>query len=109
MATFQVDEVQKAAVPCKASEPLEIVTSYTRAKPESCFQFPDSLDAVCSGLTRNSFVGAVHLAYSQHYPLVLSPDMLWQCVAQGFSTHVNQNAEKLRHMFVATLGRKPLW
>ena len=106
MATFPVDEVKKEAVPCKTSKPLEIITNYTRAKPESCFQFPDSLNPVYSGLTRNSFVGTVHLAYSQHYPLVLSPDMLWQCVAQGFAMHVNQNAKKLRHMFVAHAGKK---
>ena len=32
--------------------------------------------------------------------------MIWQCVAQGFAIHVNKNAEKLRHLFVAHKGKK---
>ena len=56
----------------------------------------------------NSFVGAVHTAYYKHYPLILSPDMIWQCVAQGFAIHVNKNAEKLCHLFVAHEGKKKI-
>lgn len=31
----------------------------------------------------NSFMGAIHLAFSKHYPLVLSPDAVWLTIAQG--------------------------
>ena len=34
--------------------------------------------------------------------------MIWQCVAQGFAIHVNKNAEKLRHLFVAHEGKKKI-
>lgn len=43
---------------------------------------------------------AVHIAYARHYPLVLTPDAVWLCIAQGFAIHVNQNAERLRGKFV---------
>ena len=53
----------------------------------------------------HSFARAVHVAFASHYPLVLSPDMIWLCIMQGFSIHVNENAEKLRKMFVSHEGK----
>lgn len=32
---------------------------------------------------------AAYLAFANHLPLVLGPDVLWQCVLQGVSRHVN--------------------
>ncbi len=54
----------------------------------------------------NGFIGAIHTAFSQHYPLVLSPDSIWLCIIQGLSCHINANAEKLRHHFVEFEGKK---
>ncbi len=48
----------------------------------------------------NAFVATAHVAFDQHLPLVLSPDDIWLCIAQGFGTHVNENAERLRGRFV---------
>ena len=106
MATFKVDEVEKATALLPAVDPRKLISHKIQVEPESCSKFPDSLNLVDVGLTKNSFVGAVHAAYDQHYSLVLSPDMIWQCVALGFAIHVNKNAEKLRHMFVAHEGKK---
>jgi hypothetical protein len=39
---------------------------------------------------------AVHVAFSQHRPLSLSPDAIWLVIAQGFGHHVAENAEILR-------------
>ncbi|MBL7775710.1 MAG: DUF4419 domain-containing protein, partial [Saprospiraceae bacterium] len=39
----------------------------------------------------NGFLYAVYRAYAEHRPLVLSPDMVWLTILQGFSTHVNLN------------------
>ena len=52
----------------------------------------------------NPFVATIHHAYSDHYPLVLSPDDVWTIIAQGFAIHVNENAETLRSRFVAHQG-----
>src|SRR5262249_19251179 len=50
-------------------------------------------------------VAAVHLAFSDHRTLVLSPDILWLLVAQGFANHVNANAKELRPKFVKHSGK----
>ena len=43
--------------------------------------------------------------FACHYPLGLSPDMIWLCIMQGLSIHVNKNAEKLKSKFVSHEGK----
>jgi uncharacterized protein DUF4419 len=59
-------------------------------------------------LRGNRFLRAVKLAYDAHYPLVLSPDHVWLMIAQGFSHHVNENAEELRSKFVDHEGKEKI-
>ena len=54
------------------------------------------------------FVQAVHMAYSNHVPLTISPDMIWYLIASATATHINQNSEKLRKVFVNHEGKKEL-
>jgi len=56
----------------------------------------------------HGFLEAVHAAFDQHLPLVLSPDDVWLCVAQGFAYHVEANAEALRGRFVRHEGKVEL-
>lgn len=49
-------------------------------------------------------IEAVHTAFAEHYPLVLSPDDVWLCLAQGLALHVEANAEALRSRFVRHQG-----
>lgn len=65
---------------------------------------PDSL----VNIGYQSFFQGVYRAYAQHRPLVLSPDMIWLLIAQGFSQHVNAHAEELRHLFVEHSGKLSL-
>lgn len=51
---------------------------------------------------------AVYLAFSQHRPLVLTPDVIWLTLAQGFAHHVNNHAEALRSCLVAQKGKVTL-
>jgi hypothetical protein len=53
-------------------------------------------------------IEAVHTAFAEHYPLTLSPDDVWLCLAQGFALHVEANAEKLRSRFVRHDGELAL-
>ena len=109
MATFEVDNVKRAENPLPvAKDMLELITTKIQVKPESCCKLSANINPLKSWSNQNSFVEAVHTAYQSHYPLTLSPDIIWQCVAQGFAIHVNKNAEKLRHMFVAHEGKKKL-
>jgi len=52
------------------------------------------------------FVATLHQAYARHYPVTISPDMIWLLIAQGFASHVNQNGEEMRSYFVDFDGKK---
>ena len=94
MATFEVDEVERGTLLYPKVAVLPILTYKIKVKPESFSKYPDYLNPVDVRYVSNSFVGAVHTAYYKHYPLVLSPDMIWQCVAQGLpsmSTRMQRN------------------
>lgn len=54
----------------------------------------------------HGLVQAIFHAYNNHQTLCLSPDDVWLAIAQGVSTHVNKQAEKLRHLFVEHNGKK---
>jgi hypothetical protein len=67
-------------------------------------QAPDSL--VSFGY--HSFFNGMYQAYADHRPFVLSPDMIWLLISQGFARHVNANPEKLRKYFVDFSGKSSL-
>lgn len=54
------------------------------------------------------FIEAVHTAFSQHRPLVVTPDCIWLLLAQGFSHHIAENKEALRSRLVRHQGRDAL-
>jgi len=56
----------------------------------------------------NAFVATVYQAYSHHYPLEISVEDIWVAIAQGISIHLNENAEKYRHLLVSHEGKKEL-
>jgi hypothetical protein len=56
----------------------------------------------------NPLLAAVYLAFSYHLPLVLSPDVIWNTILQGVSTHVATDPEKHRHAFVSHKDKEVL-
>lgn len=56
----------------------------------------------------HSFISGMREAYWDHRPVTLSPDMIWVLIAQGFSHHVNANAEALRDRMVDFKDKKEL-
>ena len=67
-------------------------------------QLPDNLvEFGC-----HSFFNGMYNAYADHRPFVLSPDMIWLLISQGFARHVNANPEKMRHHFVDFSGKLSL-
>ena len=61
-----------------------------------------------SATDANALVQAAHDAFYGHHPLVLSPDAVWLCLAQGLAHHIAQNAEALRSRFVRHEGKVKL-
>ena len=47
-------------------------------------------------------------AWSQHWPVVLSPDVIWMLICQQFSYYVNKHPEKMRRKLVNHKGKKDL-
>jgi hypothetical protein len=72
---------------------------------EACSSYRGSL---LDGIWFHPVLAAVHMAFDEHRPLTLSPDMIWLMIAQGFAHHVNANAETLRDRFVSHVGTKTL-
>lgn len=64
---------------------------------------PDSLT-----YESHPFITSVRLAYAQHRPLVISPDMVWLVIERGFAQHIDRHAEELRSKFVPFEGKKTL-
>jgi hypothetical protein len=53
-------------------------------------------------------VGAIHQAYRDHRPLVLSPDMFWLLVTQGLALHVNNHPDEFRDRFRVGPGQQEI-
>lgn len=47
-------------------------------------------------------------AWSQHRPVVLSPDVIWMIICQQFSQYVNENPEEVLHLLVNHEGKQVL-
>ena len=57
---------------------------------------------------KDVFFKTIVLAYAEHRPLVLSPDMIWVLISQGFARYVNAHPEQLRDQLVNHLGKMDL-
>lgn len=98
--TFPVSDVTRAREPLRmhADPPRELLGRPVEAWGSSgaTTLFPAQ---------RNGLLEAVHWAFASHYPLVLTPDTVWLAIAQGFATHIRENAERFRQKFVRHEGR----
>lgn len=47
----------------------------------------------------HSFLYGMYQAYAEHRPFVLSPDIIWLLIAQGFSNHVNFSKNTAQDVF----------
>ena len=56
----------------------------------------------------DNFYKCMVQAYADHHPLVLSPDIVWLIISQGFSRYVNAHAEEMRDLLVFHEGKMEL-
>jgi hypothetical protein len=54
----------------------------THGRVEACWSYV--LDCV-AGIGEHPLIAAAHLAFSQHRPLLLSPDVIWVTIVQGLA------------------------
>lgn len=97
---FRVDEVEPCLEPC-----IPIKTP-TRVKQDvgrpllACSHDESSEVILEGGAATHGLVNAVYVAFSQHRPLVLTPDAIWITLAQGVVHHITNHAEALRSSVV---------
>lgn len=121
--TFAVDDVVPAEARLETCKPLEAVRHLldaptsefaadestqrnpTHGKIEACWSY--SLDCVAD-VGHHPLIAATHLAFSQHRPLIFSPDVIWLTIAQGLAQHVRLNPEEFRSQLVAHDGKRAL-
>lgn len=101
--TFVVSSVIPHTEPLPSVDYRQAVCEFLKSPVEACTRYHGQL---LEAPGTHPLVSAVHRSFSYHYPLVLSPDIVWLTLAQGFAIHVNENAEKLRHLIVSHAGKK---
>ncbi len=99
-----VSNVTRAKQTLTETSPKEAIEALVRFNVEACSEYHGKIVAA----QYHPFVAAVNAAFCDHRPLILSPDMLWLLIGQGFARHVNANSEKLRHLFVEHSEKKKI-
>jgi hypothetical protein len=100
--TFAVDSVQAGQELLPSEKPKASIEKLLGGPIEACDNYHAD---VVRQPGFHSLIAAAHLAYQYHFPLVLSPDVLWLTIAQGLANHVNNHAEELRRKFVPYQGK----
>lgn len=104
-STFVVSPEVKLGNPLPIIDHEQVLASAYRGGIEALWD-PKARLASCD--EDHSLLTAVQAAFFKHFPLRLSPDVIWLTLARGFALHVNQHAEALRHRFVRHLGTEKL-
>ena len=82
--TFKIEDLSKPEDLLK-EQPYEEVIAKFSSKIEAYSEV--DVPIVSNGF--HSFIYGMYQAYAEHRPFVLSPDMIWLLICQGFSKHVN--------------------
>lgn len=102
---YSVSDVSRAKQSLPEASPKQAIEVLVRAKVEACSEYHGKV--VVSRY--HPFVATVNAAFSDHRPLVLSPDMFWLLIGHGLARHVNANSEDMRHHFVKHDGKARLF
>lgn len=105
--TFSVSDVKPGASPMDALPREASLRSLLRGRPIEAVSPPGARPLVKCTDAHPLAEAAFH-AFFEHHPLVLSPDAIWFCLAQGFAHHLARNAERLRARFVQHQGKATL-
>ncbi len=102
--TFALSDVEIAATPIPETDYRSAVEKRASGRVMAWYKRAESLIPT----RMHAFVYAVHQAFADHRPLVISPDHIWLLICQGFALHVQENAEALRPKLVTHSGKKDI-
>ena len=57
---------------------------------------------------KKSLIQGLILAYKNHYPIIISPDMIWILILQGYSRFMDKYSELFRDKYVNFEGKKEI-
>jgi len=119
--TFTVEELSKPAEKVRTTSTQKIYeglirldagVEYSRTTDETDYHYniiaKSKTDGELVDFGYHPFFYGMYRAYAEHRPFVLSPDIIWLLISQGFAQHVNANSEKLRGHFVDFSGKLSL-
>ena len=99
--TFHVDDVEPGVNPMSKVNPNEL--SFIKKNVKAI-----SHNAPIYDLGNHPVLKGYEMAFKNHLPIIISPDIIWTLILQGFAIHVNVNAERLRDTFVDFADKKEL-
>ena len=103
--TFKVEGVEIAKNYLPAQYGADLGRKWAKGKPYLGCSFANK-SLVDAG--DNPFFTMVCLAFAQHRPIVLSPDIMWIIICNGYSQFVNRAPEKFRQYLVDHDGKETL-
>ena len=92
-----IDNKTGGEIQLNANEPLEIFHYNLDTDEQEIFN---------AGKT--SLIQGLIAAYKNHYPITISPDMIWILIMQGFSRFMEKYENLVRERFVNFTGKKDL-
>ena len=98
LPTTEVENILKDLVLRKSDLKYAVVKNEVQIDPEIIAH--SKLDKSLVNFGIHPFMYGIQSAYNNHYPVVLSPDMIWLLISQGFAQHINANPEKYRKQLV---------
>jgi hypothetical protein len=105
---FRVDDVKPSTERLPLTNARKLFED-KMGRPVEAFAPEAPADVIAAvGAADHSLVSAVYVAFSEHRPLVLTPDIIWLTLAQGFAQHINNHAEALRSTIVSHKGKVTL-
>ena len=103
--TFKVEDVEIAKDYLTATYGADLGRKWAKGGPYLGCSFANK-SLVDAG--DNPFFSMVCLAFAQHRPIVLSPDIMWIIICNGYSQYVNRDPEKFRRYLVDHDGKETL-
>lgn len=90
---FSVDTVLQNDTLLKVYPSHQVVANFTGKQITFSPENNSELNLV--PISGNGLINTINVAYGEHRPLILSPDIIWMTISQGVSTHINQNFPSL--------------
>ena len=105
--TFTVSDVKITDIPLSQYDYTELLEHRIQKK---IYSFPsEKHNQQMVPVSYNGFLQAIQYSFNDHRPIVISPDMIWLLICQGFSIHLNKNFDSLKSSVFINEERQKIW